>query len=120
MHATRPQKHEWQPVIGFAWSPGKGGKTVIRGGGLYWETNYYFEKWRRQSVFGPLGQMLNIYNQQIGALQQKFAPAVVQKSGPIAVTGLDVGQAGHRTVSPQLHAVAKLAELTRRPARIRP
>ena len=129
MHPTRPQKDEWQPVIGFAWSPGKSGKTVIRGGaGLYWETNYIFEKWRGESVFGPLGnsritldstaltniypglavpvgaplpvgtvtgltlgQMLNIYNQQIGVLTQKFGQSV-QKSGPIGVTGLDVAK----------------------------
>jgi hypothetical protein len=129
MHPTHPQKNEWQPVLGFAWSPGKSGKTVIRGGaGLYWETNYIFEKWRGESVFGPLGnsritldstaltniysgltipvgaplpvgpvtgmtlgQMLNIYNQQIGALTQNFAQSV-QKSGPIGVTGLDVAK----------------------------
>jgi hypothetical protein len=129
MHPTHPQKDEWQPIIGFAWSPGKGGKTVIRGGaGLYWETNYIFEKWRGESVFGPLGnsritldstaltniypglavqvgaqlpvgtvtgltlgQMLNIYNQQIGALTQKFGQST-QKNGPIAVTGLDVAK----------------------------
>ncbi|HYL38107.1 MAG TPA: carboxypeptidase-like regulatory domain-containing protein [Bryobacteraceae bacterium] len=129
MHPTRPQKDEWQPVLGFAWSPGKSGKTVIRGGaGLYWETNYIFERWRGESVFGPLGnsritldstaltniysglaipvgaplpvgvptgmtlgQMLNIYNQQIGALSQKFGQST-QKSGPIGVTGLDVAK----------------------------
>ena len=130
MHPTHPLKNEWQPVLGFAWSPGKSGKTVIRGGGgLYWETNYIFEKWRGESVFGPLGdsritldasaltniypglavpvgaplpvgtvtgmtlgQMLNIYNQQIGALTQKFVPSSVPTSGPIGVTGLDVAK----------------------------
>ncbi len=56
LHPTHPQKDEFQPVVGFAWSPGKSGKTVIRGGaGLYWETNYYFEKWRGQAEYGPVG-----------------------------------------------------------------
>jgi hypothetical protein len=129
MNATQPYKKEWQPVLGFAWSPGKSGKTVIRGGaGLYWETNYIFEKWRGDSVFGPLGngritldatalintipglavpvgaslpvgtvtgmtlgQMLTLYNQQIAGLTQKFGQST-QKSGPIAVTGLDVAK----------------------------
>jgi Carboxypeptidase regulatory-like domain len=129
MNPTRPIKNEWQPVLGFAWSPAKSGKTVIRGGaGLYWETNYIFEKWRGESVFGPLGnsritldstaltniysglsipvgaalpvgvvtgmtlgQMLNIYNQQIGALTQKFGESR-QKNGAIGVTGLDVAK----------------------------
>ena len=39
-----------------------------------------------------LGQMLNIYNQQIGALTQKFAPSAVPQSGSITVTGLDVAK----------------------------
>ena len=35
--------------------------------------------------------MLNIYNQQIGVLTQRFSQSV-QKSGPIGVTGLDVAK----------------------------
>ena len=128
LHPTQPQKDEFQPVFGFAWSPGKSNKTVIRGGaGLYWETNYYFEKWRGSAEYGPvgdaritleasaltntfpgiinystgqpvaigaslpinqasnltLGQMTQLYNNQIGALTAKFAPPSVPTSGPI-------------------------------------
>jgi hypothetical protein len=36
--------------------------------------------------------MLNIYNQQIGALTQKFALSSVPTSGAITVTGLDVAK----------------------------
>ena len=156
MHATQPRKDEWQPVIGFAWSLGKSGKTVIRGGGgLYWETNYYFEKWRGQSVFGPLGnsritldataltniypglrvpvgaplpvstvtgmtlgQMLNIYNQQIGTLTQKFALSSVPTSGAITVTRLNVAKQAIESFPPNY--APKLAELARFAARSRP
>ena len=137
LHPTEPQKDEFQPVFGFAWSPGKGNKTVIRGGaGLYWETNYYFEKWRGSAEYGPvgdaritleasaltntfpgiinystgqpvaigaslpinqasnltLGQMTQLYNNQIAALTAKFAPPSVPTSGPYSVSGLDVAK----------------------------
>jgi hypothetical protein len=137
LHPTHPQNDEFQPVLGFAWSPGKSGKTVIRGGvGMYWETNYYFEKWRGSAEYGPvgdaritleadalintfpgiinystgqvvpvgaplpinqvstltLGQMISLYNNQIGALTQKFAPPSVPTSGAYAVSGLDVAK----------------------------
>jgi len=137
LHPTKPQKDEFQPVFGFAWSVDKAGKTVIRGGGgLYWETNYYFEKWRDSSSYGPvgdtrttleanaltntfpgiinystfqpvpigaplpinqasnltLGQMISLYNAQIGALTQKFSPSSVPTSGAYSVSGLDVAK----------------------------
>jgi hypothetical protein len=137
LHPTQPQKDEFQPVFGFAYSVGKSGKTVIRGGGgLYWETNYYFEKWRGSAAYGPngdaritlqanalvntfpgivnystgqavtpgtplpinqvsnltLGQMIQLYNNQIGVLDAKFAPASVPTSGPYTVSGLDVAK----------------------------
>jgi hypothetical protein len=137
LHPTNPQKDEFQPVFGFAWSPGKSNKTVIRGGaGMYWETNYYFEKWRGSAEYGPVGdaritleasaltnsfpgiinyatlqpipigaplpiaqasnltfaQMISLYNAQIGALTQRFAPSSVPTSGPYPVSGLDVAK----------------------------
>jgi hypothetical protein len=137
LHPTTPQKDEFQPVFGFAWSPGKSGKTVIRGGaGMYWETNYYFEKWRGSAEYGPVGdarltlqanvlsntfpgivnystgqpipvgaplpinqasnltfgQMISLYNAQIGVLTQKFSPSSVPTSGAYSVSGLDVAK----------------------------
>ncbi len=47
---------EFQPAIGFAWSPGKSQKWVIRGGGgIYWDSTPYYYKLRESPVIGPLG-----------------------------------------------------------------
>ncbi len=47
---------EFQPAFGFAWSPGKNSKTVIRGGaGLYWDSTPVYYKLREAPVIGPVG-----------------------------------------------------------------
>ena len=53
---TKTNRDEWGPVLGFAWSVGKNGKTVIRGGaGMYWDTQSDWLKAEDLSSIGPLG-----------------------------------------------------------------
>ncbi|HYL38972.1 MAG TPA: carboxypeptidase regulatory-like domain-containing protein [Bryobacteraceae bacterium] len=54
--ATQPNKFDISPAFGFAWSPTKSNKTVIRGGaGLYWDTQPIYQRFREDAAIGPLG-----------------------------------------------------------------
>ena len=56
LHPTPVNWLNFGPTFGFAWSPGKSGKTVIRGGaGLYWDTMPGYLRMENAGVIGPLG-----------------------------------------------------------------
>jgi Carboxypeptidase regulatory-like domain len=83
--ATPADKLDFAPSFGFAWSIGKSGKTVIRGGGgLYWDTQPIYDRSSENGDIGPLGN--GRVNISAGAFTNTFSNIVEFANGkPVPV-----------------------------------
>lgn len=85
---TPPNYLNFTPSFGFAWSPGKGSKTVIRGGaGMYWDTVPQYYRTSNGTQIEPVG---NGRAKLPASLFTNIFPGIVEQT-PQGLVPLPVG-----------------------------
>jgi hypothetical protein len=98
---------EFQPALGFAWSPLHDNKMVIRGGaGIYWDSTPGYYKLREAPVIGPVG---NGRSTLAGSAFTNIYPGILDFSAggtPIPVgASLPIGDLTNMTIAQFINIV---------------
>ena len=103
LHPTETNYNNVEPSLGFAWSPGTSGRTVIRGGaGVYWDANILNNRAQELGAVSPLGNgrqaiganvLSNTFPGIVEFVNGQIAPLPIGASLPLnTLTNLTLGQ----------------------------